>query len=602
MRLQVAEILSLLSRKEKRKYLLLAIFSSSLSLFDFLAMTTSGLSGIFAYSYFTSTSLPVFLQNFIASAGLDGFPIRTLLICTIALVFILFTLKSVLGLFLNYRNLLFLEQLSLRHSRIGVQNFLNSSFMETKHIQRESIGFALTDGIIQLFVNTLGNFLILTSESIFLTSTLVLLLIIDPFLTLILTFVIASMSYLVNKKVSTNILLAGNENVKFSIAGKVLMSHIKSLFREIKVAGSDELFMAKYEVNRASGTRAVVKMQILQQFPKYFLEFVTLVLGVFFLVFGNSDSGAAITIGKVSIYLAAISRLIPALLRLQSSVISIHSALGGASLTLSILAISKQSKPLTTSILEVEPKKILPAEGTIKISNLSFAFLKNGKPLLKDVSLVIPPKSMVALIGPSGAGKSTLADLIMGFIDEYDGIIEIEGIRSDLFRIHNPGEIGYIPQDVHMIEGTISENIALGIPPEEVDSLRMWQAVHDSMSADFINALPEKLATQVGENGNRFSGGQRQRIIIARALYSLPKFLILDEPTSALDQETEQQFLEILNRLKTRMTILIISHRRSSLALADAVYLLENGHIALTEKGQNLDAVVTSLSLNNEII
>ena len=602
MRLQIAEILSLLSRKERRTYLVLAIFSSSLSVFDFLAMTTSGLSGVFAYSYFTSAPLPVFIQNIIASTGLDGFPIGTLLIYTITLVFILFTLKSVLGLFLNYRNLLFLEQLSLRHSRLGVQNFFNSSFMETKYIQRESIGFALTDGIIQLFVNTLGNFLILTSESIFLTSTLILLLIIDPFLTLILTFVIASMSYLVNKKVSTNILLAGNENVEFSIAGKVIMSHIKSLFREIKVAGSDELFMAKYETNRARGTRAVVKMQILQQFPKYFLEFVTLVLGVFFLVFGNGDSGAAVTIGKVSIYLAAISRLIPALLRLQSSVISIHSALGGASLTLSILAISKQTKPLTASSLKVEPQKILSAEGTIKISDLSFAFLKDGKPLLKKVSLEIPPKSMVALIGPSGTGKSTLADLIMGFIAEYEGIIEIEGIRSDLFRIHNPGKIGYIPQDIHMIEGTISENIALGIPPEEVDSLRMWQAVQDSLSADFINALPEKLATQVGENGNRFSGGQRQRIIIARALYSLPKFLILDEPTSALDQETEQQFLEILNRLKSRMTILIISHRRSSLALADAVYLLENGNIILTEKGQNLDAVVSSLSLNNEII
>lgn len=602
MRSLIIEIFSLLSRKEKRKYLLLATFSSSLSLFDFLAMTTSGLSGVFAYSYFTSAPLPLFIRDMIEFLGIGRVQIRTLLIGTIAIVFILFTLKSALGLLLNYTNLLFLEKLSLRHSKQGIKNFFNSNFMETKYVQRESISYALTDGIIQLFVNTLGNFLILSSESIFLASTLMLLLIIDPFLTLGLAFVIALMSYLVNKRVASNILRAGNENVTFSIAGKVLMANIKSLFREIKVAGSDELFIAKYEINRASGTRAVLKMQILQQFPKYFLEFVTLVLGIFFLIFSNSDSGAAITIGKVSIYLAAISRLIPSLLRLQSSLIALHSALGGASITLSILSMSKQPKPVFKSSMKMDFPKSENLEGTIKISHLSYTFSSNGKTLFEKVSLVIPPRSMVALIGPSGAGKTTLADLIMGFTPEYDGVIEIEGIRSDLFRIGNPGAIGYIPQDILMIDGTISENIALGVPPEQVNSLRMWQAVKDSMSEDFINALPDKLATQVGENGNRFSGGQRQRIVIARALYSLPKFLILDEPTSALDQETEEKFLEILNQLKTQMTILIISHRRSSLALADSVYLLDNGKILLTEKGQNLDAVVTTLSIKNEIL
>ena len=499
---------------------------------------------------------------------------------------------------LTFKNLRFLEGLSVKYSTASYEGFLSSDFSAAKTLSRESINFAMTDGLLQLFVGVLGNCLTLVSELIFLVITVGILFFVDPLLAIVLVVVFGSILFLVNRLVSKRILSSGNQNVVHSIEGKKIVSESKLLFREIITSGRTNFFVDKFALNRRSGSRALMKMNFLQLFPKYFLEFLTLALG-FVLLFANSgSSGASVTIGKISIYLAAISRLVPAVLRLQTSLVSIQSGMGGASTTLHILG----NKLTHVRARKVSFEKDVDSTSGINIQNLSFTFPGEGSPLFSEVSFMVKPKSLTALVGLSGAGKSTLLDLLMGFREDYKGSITIEGSSPADYLAEHPGDLGFIPQEIILVDGTVRENIALGVTRDEVNESDLQLAVEQSLLGDLISDLKDGLNTKVEENGARFSGGQRQRIVIARALYTQPKYLFLDEPTSALDSETEASFLEILSTLKSSKTIFIISHRKGSLEIADQRLLLEERQIKFLDSNESLDRTIEFLTNNRELL
>jgi len=202
----------------------------------------------------------------------------------------------------------------------------------------------------------------------------------------------------------------------------------------------------------------------------------------------------------------------------------------------------------------------------ISLEELTYRYPGSDREVIKGFSLMIEKNESIGIAGPSGSGKSTLVDLILGLHAPSAGGIKVDGVTIAPENIsYWRNMIGYVPQDIYLLDDTIAANIAFGIDPKMIDSKALEEAARGAHILDFIRSLPEGFATVVGERGVRLSGGQRQRIGVARALYHGPEVLILDEATSALDHDTEKAVMDTITQLKGKLTIIIIAHRLSTL-------------------------------------
>jgi ABC-type bacteriocin/lantibiotic exporter with double-glycine peptidase domain len=195
--------------------------------------------------------------------------------------------------------------------------------------------------------------------------------------------------------------------------------------------------------------------------------------------------------------------------------------------------------------------------------------------VLEDISLTIPNKKSVAFIGPSGSGKTTLADLILGILTPESGSVFYDGKSIHHNFKQWSRNVGYIPQQVYLLDESILENVAFGIDHPEIDESKVWRALEQAQLADYVRSLPEGLETIVGDRGIRLSGGQRQRVGIARAMYEDPPILVLDEATSSLDSETEKAVMEAVMGFQGNKTMIIVAHRLSTIEHCDIVYKID---------------------------
>ena len=223
----------------------------------------------------------------------------------------------------------------------------------------------------------------------------------------------------------------------------------------------------------------------------------------------------------------------------------------------------------------------LPFKSMLKVENVTFCYPGRSAPALSNVMLDIPKGCRVALTGKTGSGKSTLADVIMGLLDPTSGSVSVDGVPlTSGNRAAWRRNIAHVPQAIHLLDASIAENIAFGEEADAVDGYRLRLAVRTAQLDELIAELPEGMETRVGERGVRLSGGQRQRLALARAIYRDKPLLVLDEATSALDDATERAVLDALDALQRRgVTILIIAHRKSTMAGADMVLRLKAGKL-----------------------
>jgi len=239
--------------------------------------------------------------------------------------------------------------------------------------------------------------------------------------------------------------------------------------------------------------------------------------------------------------------------------------------------------------LQTETKKInyvknniaskLPLKNFIKFKNIYYSYSENKKIILNNINLEIKANTTIGLLGESGSGKTTFVDLLIGILNPVRGEIKVDekDISSNLRKWQN--NIGYIPQFIYLIDDTIKKNIALGLNEELIDIGKMENALEVSQMKNFVETLPKKIETKVGEFGIRLSGGQRQRIGIARSLYNNPNLLVMDEATNSLDEEIEKKIMNSIYLMKGKKTILISSHKKSILDKCDIILKFENGEI-----------------------
>jgi subfamily B ATP-binding cassette protein MsbA len=217
-------------------------------------------------------------------------------------------------------------------------------------------------------------------------------------------------------------------------------------------------------------------------------------------------------------------------------------------------------------------------KGQIDFEHVDFSY-KEDEPVLRDVNIHVEPGTMMALVGPTGAGKTTVINLIARFYDPSSGIVKIDGTDIREFTQQSlRSQISFVLQDTVLFSGTIWDNIAYGCP--DASQAQIYKAAQAANAMEFIDKLPEKFNTAVGERGVTLSGGQRKRLAIARAIIRQSPILILDEPTSGLDSESEQLVVEALDHLMEGKTSVVIAHRLTTIRRASKIYVIENGGVA----------------------
>lgn len=353
--------------------------------------------------------------------------------------------------------------------------------------------------------------------------------------------------------------------------------------KEIKILGREQYFLGSYNDNANIYAEKQRKYQLATVMPRPIME--TLGIGSLLLIVAvKLMNGADISymLPVLSVFAIAAFRLLPSFGRISGYI-------GTISFNRSAV------EEVCTDIVEAE--RLLASyhereEGAenitfleeIQIQDISFRYPNTEKNVLEHTTVSIPKNRSIAFIGPSGAGKTTLADILLGILEPQEGHIFVDDtdVYKNLDAWHK--KLGYIPQTIYLMDDTIRNNIAFGIAKEEIDEVRLKDALKESQLLEFVESLEDGADTFIGEGGVRISGGQRQRIGIARALYTNPEILILDEATSALDNDTEKAIMEAIDLLQGNKTLLIIAHRLSTIKNCDYIYEIKDGKATLKDK------------------
>lgn len=370
----------------------------------------------------------------------------------------------------------------------------------------------------------------------------------------------------------------GQERRKYSIKMTKCLDQSFGGIKEIKILNKEQYFINNYKEANSQYVKNRKKYTLYSITPKPVLEAICVVSLMAVIIF-KIQRGVAIEyfIPTLSVFAMAAIRLLPSFGKMAALLSSIMFSKASVDALYKDLMEIKSNEEEVERIWRVNDD--LPFENDIEIRGVEFQYPGTDKPVLNNVTFQIKKNQAIAFVGASGAGKTTLADIILGLLEPNTGSVYVDG--QDVFASMDAWhkKLGYIPQNIYLMDDTIRNNIAFGKEQVNVSDEDIWKALEGAQLSEFVKGLEKGLDTEIGERGVRFSGGQRQRIGIARALYYNAEVLILDEATSALDNETEKAVMDAIEHLAGKKTLIIIAHRLSTIENCDVVYQVANNNV-----------------------
>jgi ATP-binding cassette, subfamily B, bacterial PglK len=368
------------------------------------------------------------------------------------------------------------------------------------------------------------------------------------------------------------------------------INHALGSVRETKILNREKYLIDIFKSQVDEVERHGFFLHFLSQTPRLFLEFIAIFsVSIIAIIFVLIDLTSEQILPIISLLAVCSVRLIPAFNVIVSSLSSRMFLL--ASLKIISNAIKNTQTERNFQNADDSEKAIKNDffKNQIILKNVTFSHQNLNKKILEEISLDVKRGQKIGIIGKSGAGKSTLIDLILGLVKPVTGkiFIDDEELKNNIQSWQRL--IGYVPQDIYLLDDSIKNNIAFGLNKKDIDNDAVLKSLKLAKLDDFVNSLTDKENTIVGNRGIKVSGGQKQRIGIARALYNNPKILILDEATSSLDTENERQIMDEVYNISKERTLFIITHRHSSVFNCDLVYLLDKGKII--DKGKYADLI-----------
>jgi ATP-binding cassette, subfamily B, bacterial PglK len=409
------------------------------------------------------------------------------------------------------------------------------------------------------------------------------LLILAPETTLI-AFGIFGLIYLAVIKLTRKQLLIDSKNIA-SESTQVIKSLQEGLggIRDVLIDGTQNTFCRIYQKSDFVLRRSYASSSFISVSPRFAVEALgMLMIATLAYFLAKQPNGVAQAVPILGALALAAQRLLPLMQQAYSSWSNLRQNQYSLKDTLEFL-----DQPLPNE-LESSSAPINFAKD-IALDNISFSYSAGTQPILQNLSLIIPKGSRIGFIGETGSGKSTLLDIVMGLLQPSTGSLKIDGAIVDAHNLRAwQKHVAHVPQSIFLADGTIAENIAFGLPLDQIDELRVRQAAEQAQIHDIIEKLPNGYQTMVGERGVRLSGGQRQRLGIARAIYKQADVIIFDEATSALDNDTEKAVMEAIDQLSNELTILIIAHRLTTLKNCSQIIELDKGSVKRVGKYDQL--------------
>lgn len=423
--------------------------------------------------------------------------------------------------------------------------------------------------------NTILPLLTITSASLMLFAILVALIIIDPIVA-IGAFAGFGLIYLFVIGLTKRVLARDSKRISQE-SNRVVKALQEGLggIRDVLLDGTQATYCKIYRDADVPMRRAQANIQIISGSPRFGIEALAMILIAWlaYMLAGKSD-GLAKALPVLGALALGAQRLLPVLQQIYVSMAAMRGGQASLSDALDLL-----DQPMPYDVDERLPQPMAFGR-TISLEGVGFSYEKGARPVLTQVNLVLSRGGRIGFVGSTGSGKSTLLDLVMGLLEPSEGRLLVDGVElTAKNRRAWQAHIAHVPQTIFLADTTVTENIAFGVPPELIDHDRVREAAVCAQIAQTIEALPLGYQTVTGERGTKFSGGQRQRIGIARALYKRADVIVFDEATSALDNKTERSVMEAIGSLGGDLTLLIVAHRLSTLAVCDLVVELAQGRI-----------------------
>jgi len=422
-------------------------------------------------------------------------------------------------------------------------------------------------------VEYLHNALVLLREGLVSLVVVVLLLLVDPLVSLSVFALLGTTATLFHLAVRRSLAVRGERSQFHHARQMQVMNEGLGAVKMISLLGRESHALDRFRHETVELWRQEFFHRVMMALPRLFLEVVAvsgvLLVVALFVVFDR----------EVNTMLPVLALLVVALVRMMPAFNAIGVSLSGMQYHRNALAVIAHEFATLPEEPEIPAVSVPVLCRAIELCDVRFRYPGAAADALGGVSLRIAAGEAVGIAGPTGAGKSTLVDIVLGLLAPDSGAVRIDGMDISVSRRSWQRQIGYVPQDIYLLDDTIRRNVAFGIADREIDDEAVAAAVEAAQLTDFLRTLPGGLETTVGNRGIRLSGGQRQRIGIARALYHDPAVLVMDEATSALDSETEAAVIEAIARLRGDRTIVIIAHRLSTLSTCDRVVHLRTGRL-----------------------
>ena len=571
---------SLLNKNEKAFFLLRVLIRLALNGLDIVAVGLMGLLGAITASGVSGQTLEILGFSIPAPNATNVFTL-------VAAVAVLFILRGGLAIVFARWTAIFLAGIEIKNSAKVTRYLFSGSLTRLKRYSRAEISFLVETSVNATFSGVLGSMTTLLIESALFVSIFVMFLLVDWFAALVIAAYFALLVFVLQLTTARRYMQSGRNLRQGSIETGGSILEMVDAFREIAVLSKQNYFLTRYIEGRKLSARTGVTLEILKSLPRYIAE-SGLILGALGYVVWQLSRG---TLGEgllaLGVFLGGSYRMMGAILPLQGLWNDLRISQAWVQMAQEILVTLRDDPELLDSSIYSATKVVrnvaLSEEvgGPIDVvlDSVSFTHLDKRTPTIIDVSLTVPAGSYVALVGPSGAGKTTLIDLLLGLYDPDNGSVRVGGLDPRELREQRPGLISYVPQRPGLVSGSIANNVALGVPENEIDEARVREALRKAQLGDFVESLPEGIHSSLGAHSDSLSGGQIQRLGFARALYTRPRLIILDEATSALDAATEASVAESIKNAGGETTVVVIAHRLSTIQDADQVHVLVDGQI-----------------------
>ena len=597
----MARAMRVLDAADRKKMLLLALIQTLLGLLDLAGVVMLGLLGAISVGGLQSSSPSPQFNRILEILNISEFTLQTqAMVLGLSSAFLLI-FRTIISIILTRKMLYFLSRRGSRISSVLVSKLLNQSLLAVQEHTSQGLLFSVTRGVEYIMINIIGTAIILLSDASLLFIMAVGLLILDTATalgTIVFFFLVSfSLYQLLNIKAK----VIGEKNSSLNIKSNEKIVEVFQSYREAVVRNRRDYYSREIGKLRNRLAEVVAENAFLPYVSKYVIE-TSVVFGALFIGFVQFfTQGAEQAVATLSMFLAAGTRIAPAVLRLQQGLIQIKGGLGLANPTLDLidrLSNINQSEETTDNIFVLH-KGFVPH---IKADAISLTYPNGSRAAISNVSLEIPEGTLVAVVGPSGAGKTSLVDALLGIIQPDRGMIRISGLAPLECISRWPGAISYVPQDVIVVNGSILENVSLGYPSESVEMAQVVKALQIAHLDNYVASLVDGINSQVGEFGAKLSGGQRQRLGIARAMFTNPELIVLDEATSSLDAETEEAISTAIHNLKGLATVVVIAHRLSTLRKADIVFYMSDGEIVASGSFEEVRNLVPDFDIQAKLM